>query len=88
MLLVKAGTCRLEDGTLAGVTLPLLEGVKRLAHWSSNPIAAIHAATIAPRQVLSSTSTHAVQLKGRPLSELLRWHWDAKTKTLNWKHAD
>ncbi len=88
VLLVKAGTCRLEDGTLAGVTLPLLEGVKRLAHWSSNPIAAIHAATIAPRQVLSSTSTHAVQLKGRPLSELLRWHWDAKTKTLNWKHAD
>jgi N-acetylglucosamine-6-phosphate deacetylase len=30
-LLVKNGTCRLEDGTLARVTLPQLEGVKRLA---------------------------------------------------------
>ena len=31
VLLVENGTCRLEDGTLAGVTLPQLEGVKRLA---------------------------------------------------------
>ena len=34
VLLVENGTCRLEDGTLAGVTLPQLEGVKRLARWS------------------------------------------------------
>ena len=29
VLLVENGTCRLEDGTLAGVTLPLLEGGPR-----------------------------------------------------------
>ena len=85
-LLVADGTCRLEDGTLAGVTLPLLEGVKRLARWSSQPNAAIHAATVAPRKVLNSQAT--LQLKGRPLSELLRWHWDAQTNNLNWQHAD
>jgi N-acetylglucosamine-6-phosphate deacetylase len=85
LLLVKEGTCRLEDGTLAGVTLPLLEGVKRLAHWGSNPVASIHAATIAPREVLSSTK--GVQLKGRRLCELLRWHWDAEAKMLSWVHA-
>ena len=53
-LLVADGTCRLEDGTLAGVTLPLLEGVKRLARWSSHPSAAIYAATVAPRKALNS----------------------------------
>ena len=37
VLLVENGTCRLEDGTLAGVTLPQLEGVKRLARWSDAP---------------------------------------------------
>ncbi len=85
-LLVKDGTCRLEDGTLAGVTLPLLEGVKRLASWGSHPVAAIHAATIAPRKVLTAEATF--QLLGRPLRELLRWHWDSKTNVLSWQHAD
>ena len=84
-LLVAGGTCRLEDGTLAGVTLPLLEGVKRLARWGSDPIDAIHAATIAPRKVLTAETTF--QLLGRPLDELLRWHWDSKTNELSWQHA-
>ena len=84
-LLVADGTCRLEDGTLAGVTLPLLEGVKRLARWGSDPIDAIHAATIAPRKVLTAETTF--QLLGRPLDELLRWHWDSKTNELSWQHA-
>ena len=87
VLLVENGTCRLEDGTLAGVTLPQLEGVKRLARWSDAPSAAIWSATVAPRQVISSASeTHAKDsvdaLMGRPLTELLRWrhtdgdlHW-------------
>ena len=52
MLLVENGTCRLEDGTLAGVTLPQLEGVKRLARWSDTPSAAIWSATVAPRRVI------------------------------------
>ena len=85
-LLVADGTCRLEDGTLAGVTLPLLEGVKRLARWSSHPSAAIYAATVAPRKVLSDQATF--QMLGRSLNELLRWHWDSETKTLSWQHAD
>ena len=85
-LLVKDGTCRLEDGTLAGVTLPLLEGVKRLASWGSHPVAAIHAATVAPRKVLNSKATF--QLMGCPLNRLLRWHWDSETKVLSWQHAD
>ncbi len=85
-LLVADGTCRLEDGTLAGVTLPLLEGVKRLASWGSHPVAAIHAATVAPRKVLSAEATF--QLLGRPLGELLRWQWDSKTNVLSWQHAD
>jgi N-acetylglucosamine-6-phosphate deacetylase len=85
-LLVEDGTCRLEDGTLAGVTLPLLEGVKRLASWGSHPVAAIHAATVAPRKVLNPQAT--IQLLGRPLNQLLRWHWDSETKILSWQHAD
>ena len=85
-LLVADGTCRLEDGTLAGVTLPLLEGVKRLARWSSHPSAAIYAATVAPRKVLSAQATF--QMLGHSLNELLRWHWDSETKTLSWQHAD
>ena len=82
MLLVKNGTCRLGDGTLAGVTLPQLEGVKRLARWSGAPAAAIWSATVAPRQVLSNTPSIEEALIGRSLSELLRWtmsngelHW-------------
>ena len=82
MLLVKNGTCRLRDGTLAGVTLPQLEGVKRLARWSGAPAAAIWSATVAPRQVLSNTRSIEDALIGRSLSELLRWtmsngelHW-------------
>ena len=82
MLLVKNGTCRLGDGTLAGVTLPQLEGVKRLARWSGAPAAAIWSATVAPRQVLSNTRSIEDALIGRSLSELLRWtmsngelHW-------------
>ena len=85
-LLVKNGTCRLEDGTIAGVTLPLLEGVKRLARWSAQPSASIYAATVAPRKVLNSQAT--LQLLGRPLNALLRWHWDAETNNLSWQHAD
>ena len=56
VLLVENGTCRLEDGTLAGVTLPQLEGVKRLAHWSDAPSAAIWSATVAPRRVIGDAT--------------------------------
>lgn len=89
VLLVEQGTCRLEDGTLAGVTLPLLEGVCRLAAWGRRPEASIWAATMAPRQVLEPGEGHdpAHWLIGQPLNDLLRWNWDAESGQLNWRHA-
>ena len=76
VLLVENGTCRLEDGTLAGVTLPQLEGVKRLARWSNGPSAAIWSATVAPRRVIGDATGCMDALMGRPLTQLLRWHQD------------
>lgn len=73
VLLVQNGTCRLEDGTLAGVTLPQLEGVKRLATWSGAPGAAIWGATVAPRRVIGTAETLQDALVGQPLTNLLRW---------------
>jgi N-acetylglucosamine-6-phosphate deacetylase len=72
-LLVENGSCRLEDGTLAGVTLPLLEGVGRLAGWSRAPGAAIAAATVLPRRVLGDHRPVQELLLGQPLAETLRW---------------
>ncbi len=72
-LLVQNGTCRLEDGTLAGVTLPQLEGVKRLAHWSQEVGPAIWSATVAPRRVIHVADGIQDALVGQPLSHLLRW---------------
>ena len=71
---VKDGSCRLADGTLAGVTLPLLEGAVRLALWSGRPERAIAAATVLPRRVLGERRSLPDLLIGRPLGELLRWH--------------
>ena len=85
LLLVENGTCRLEDGTLAGVTLPQLEGVKRLARWSDAPSAAIWSATVAPRQVIGEGSDVINTLIGRSLTELLRWH--QKDGELHWARA-
>ena len=82
VLLVQNGTCRLEDGTLAGVTLPQLDGVKRLARWSGQPAAAIWSATVAPRRVIASAQSIDEALIGQPLTDQLRWtmtgeelHW-------------
>jgi len=74
VLLVENGSCRLEDGTLAGVTLPLLEGVVRLARWGDRPGASIAAATVTPRRVLGDRRPVEQLLVGRPLAECLRWH--------------
>ena len=82
-LYIREGTCHLNDGTLAGTTLPLLEGCKRLASWST----AIWAATMAPRQVLKGKSTIQDQLLGKPLNQLLRWKSNSKEGDLTWQHA-
>ena len=73
VLQVRNGTCRLEDGTLAGVTLPQLEGVRRLAAWSGEPSAAIWSATQAPRQFIDPEGSLEGTLIGQPLATLLRW---------------
>ncbi|WP_216904035.1 N-acetylglucosamine-6-phosphate deacetylase [Synechococcus sp. CCY 9618] len=73
LLLVEDGSCRLEDGTLAGVTLPLLEGVRRLAGWGGLEGASIAAATLAPRRVLGDTRPLEQLLLGRALGDTLRW---------------
>ena len=86
VLLVKNGTCRLEDGTLAGVTLPLLEGTCRLAGWTGDAEAAIWASTMAPRHVLGDDVT-ADFLIGEALRDLLRWRWRESDRNLGWREA-
>ena len=84
-LVVANGTCRLADGTLAGVTLPLLEGVRRLALWSGRPERAIAAATLLPRHVLGDRRSAADMLVGMPLGETLRW--SGHGQALRWQRA-
>jgi N-acetylglucosamine-6-phosphate deacetylase len=72
-LIVEAGSCRLEDGTLAGVTLPLLEAVRRLALWSGDADGAIAAATLHPRRLLGDHRPIEALLLGLPLADTLRW---------------
>ena len=86
VLLVEDGSCRLEDGTLAGVTLPLLEGVRRLARWGLPAGQAIAAATVLPRAVLGDERSAAGLLVGMPLAEALRWH-EAAAGGLSWQRA-
>ncbi len=85
LLLVQDGSCRLEDGTLAGVTLPLLEGVVRLARWSGRPERAIAAATVTPRRVLGDARPVTELLLGRRLEECLRW--SQGSEGLRWQRA-
>jgi N-acetylglucosamine-6-phosphate deacetylase len=85
LLLVQDGSCRLEDGTLAGVTLPLLEGVARLASWGAAPERAIAAATVLPRRVLGDQRSAAEMLVGMPLGESLRWQ--RRSGDLSWRRA-
>ncbi|MBM5825714.1 MAG: amidohydrolase family protein [Cyanobacteria bacterium M_surface_10_m2_119] len=85
VLLVQDGSCRLEDGTLAGVTLPLLEGVRRLASWGVPAGQAIAAATVLPRAVLGDERTAPELLLGMPLGEGLRWNQGRDG--LSWRRA-
>ena len=84
-LIVENGSCRLEDGTLAGVTLPLLEGVRRLAHWGGDADRAIAAATVLPRQLMGAAADCRSQLLGLPLVEALRW--SGPSDDLRWRRA-
>lgn len=86
VLLVEDGSCRLEDGTLAGTTLPLLEGVLRLARWSGDVGGTIAAATVTPRRVLGEGRPLEELLVGMPLAECLRWS-SGSDGSLHWRRA-
>jgi N-acetylglucosamine-6-phosphate deacetylase len=86
LLLVEDGSCRLEDGTLAGTTLPLLEGVVRMAAWGVDPAQAITAATVLPRRVLGDDRPVEEILVGVPLGEALRWRMEGN-RGLQWQRA-
>ncbi len=86
-LLINEGTCHLQDNTLVGTTIPLLEGCKKLASWSKEPAAAIWAATMAPRHLLTPKSTLQKHLLGKPLFKLLRWKGNLDGSNLNWQQA-
>ena len=81
---VRQGTCRLEDGTMAGTTVGILEGACQLARWSRNPEEAILAATVRPRACLGHGGTVVRHLQGAALSRLLRWRWQPEAARLGW----
>jgi len=67
---VKNGTVRLQNGTLAGTTLPLLVGVNNLVKWGICDVeTGIYLATIAPRKALRMNS----EMIGKCGNNLLRW---------------
>lgn len=85
LLLVEDGSCRLEDGTLAGTTLPLLEGVIRLTRWGVPADQAIATATLHPRRVLGDGRSVEGLLLGRGLATCLRWR--EQEQGLSWHVA-
>ena len=84
---VNNGCCRLEDGTLAGSTVGLLSGTTRLARWTRDPELAIAATTLQPRACTGAVADAAVLLRGQPLRQQLRWHWNAQQDRLRWEFA-
>jgi len=77
---VAGGTARLSDGTLAGTTLPLLEGARNLVRWGAcAPEVAIALATEAPRAAIREPGL----APGQPAA-LLRWFADGGGE-LNWQ---
>lgn len=78
---VKNGTARLADGTLSGTTFPLLTGVQNLVKWGICDVeTAIFLATDAPRKAINLPT-----LTPKQPANLIRWHWEEKTKELTWK---
>lgn len=75
---VQDGTARLDDGTLAGTTHPLLVGAQNLVKWNlCEPEEAIALATLAPRTALGLPA-----LKPGQPAHLLRWTAYPENNTL------
>jgi len=79
-IIVKNGTARLLDGTLAGTTLPLLVGVQNLVHWGACEVGS---AILSDRSTPTSARLSGLEL--RPAAQLLRWHLDEATRQLTWQ---
>ncbi|MEB3294636.1 MAG: N-acetylglucosamine-6-phosphate deacetylase [Synechococcales bacterium] len=77
---VRQGTARLENGTLAGTTVSLLEGVQNLIQWNLCTVEqAIALATTASRRAIG-LSTDFRDGSGH----LLRWHLSS-ARSLTWE---
>lgn len=76
-MIVKQGTARLRDGTLAGTTHSLLVAVRNLVQWKICPLEqAIALATIATRQAIHWSSIDNIKphpYLDQPAHCLLRW---------------
>jgi N-acetylglucosamine-6-phosphate deacetylase len=86
---IHQGTAQLEDGTLAGTTLPLLSGVQNLVRWRICSVdEAIALATITPRRALSCLEEAERRDRlyvGQSLENLIRWHLDRESHLLSWE---
>jgi N-acetylglucosamine-6-phosphate deacetylase len=73
-VVVTNGTARLDDGTLSGTALPLLQGVQNLMAWDLCPIeSAIKLATNAPRTAIAQSDDLV------SADRLLRWPIEPNT---------
>ncbi|KGG13205.1 MULTISPECIES: N-acetylglucosamine-6-phosphate deacetylase [Prochlorococcus] len=84
---VNDNVCKLEDGTLAGTTLPLLEACIRMAKWTKQFSTSIWATTVSGRVALGRGKTIQDFIVGKSLNQLLRWHLDSASEQLTWNHA-
>ena len=84
---VDKGVCFLDDGTLAGTSLSLLEGCKNLAKWTQNISFSIWTATVSPRIAMNPGKKIEEFLLEKPLHQLLRWSFQKDTANLYWEHA-
>jgi N-acetylglucosamine-6-phosphate deacetylase len=76
---VKNHTARLEDGTLSGTTLSLLDCVKNLVNWQiCTPQEAIALATETPRLALNLPV----------FPPTLAWYWQEEEAQLTWQRLD
>ena len=87
LIVSQKGCCRLENGTLAGSTVSLLQACKNLAKWGGKPSSAIWSATTAPRIVLDAELQLKDFLIGQPLNHLLRWKMNFEQNELSWQRA-
>ncbi len=88
LILSEKGSCRLQNGTLVGTTVPLLQASQNLMKWGRDPASAIWAATVSPRLVLGKEQKLVDFLIGKPLRKLLRWHINFERDAFCWQRAD